>query len=97
MFPRDRVIVALKKYSIAFDDSDSTEALRDKLAEFYARRTITRRPILPIDNANAICFLAGRAEREDHGAHHPGRWRPAGGVPAVGGVNSQLRNSTTSN
>jgi NAD(P)-dependent dehydrogenase (short-subunit alcohol dehydrogenase family) len=59
MFPRDRVIVALKKYDIAFDDGESSDALRDKLAEFYARRTITRRPILPIDNANAICFLAG--------------------------------------
>ena len=59
MFPRDRVIVALKKYDIAFDESESSDALRDKLAEFYARRTITRRPILPADNANAICFLAG--------------------------------------
>jgi NAD(P)-dependent dehydrogenase (short-subunit alcohol dehydrogenase family) len=59
MFPRDRVIVALRKYDIAFDESESSDALRDKLAEFYARRTITRRPILPIDNANAICFLAG--------------------------------------
>ena len=59
MFPRDRVIVALKKYDIAFDESESTDELRHKLAEFYARRTITRRPILPIDNANAICFLAG--------------------------------------
>jgi rhamnose utilization protein RhaD (predicted bifunctional aldolase and dehydrogenase)/NAD(P)-dependent dehydrogenase (short-subunit alcohol dehydrogenase family) len=59
MFPRDRVIVSLKKYSIEFDDSESTESLRSKLAEFYARRTITRRPILPVDCANAIVFLAG--------------------------------------
>jgi rhamnose utilization protein RhaD (predicted bifunctional aldolase and dehydrogenase)/NAD(P)-dependent dehydrogenase (short-subunit alcohol dehydrogenase family) len=59
MFPRDRVIVSLEKYKIAFDETESTEALRNKLAEFYAQRTITRRPILPIDNANAICFLAG--------------------------------------
>jgi rhamnose utilization protein RhaD (predicted bifunctional aldolase and dehydrogenase)/NAD(P)-dependent dehydrogenase (short-subunit alcohol dehydrogenase family) len=59
MFPRDRVMVALKKYSIAFEESESTEDLRSKLAEFYARRTITRRPILPEDNANAICWLAG--------------------------------------
>jgi rhamnose utilization protein RhaD (predicted bifunctional aldolase and dehydrogenase)/NAD(P)-dependent dehydrogenase (short-subunit alcohol dehydrogenase family) len=59
MFPRDRVMVSLKKYEIAFDDAESTEALRGKLAEFYARRTITRRPILPIDCANAICWLAG--------------------------------------
>jgi rhamnose utilization protein RhaD (predicted bifunctional aldolase and dehydrogenase) len=59
MFPRDRVIVSLQKYAIAFDESEPTDALRDKLAEFYAQRTITRRPILPIDNANAICWLAG--------------------------------------
>jgi rhamnose utilization protein RhaD (predicted bifunctional aldolase and dehydrogenase)/NAD(P)-dependent dehydrogenase (short-subunit alcohol dehydrogenase family) len=59
MFPRDRVIVALQKYGIAFAEEEPTEALRTKLAEFYARRTITRRPILPQDCANAICWLAG--------------------------------------
>lgn len=58
MFPRDRVIVSLDKYSIAWTESDSTETLRAKLAEFYAQRTITRRPILPADCANAICWLA---------------------------------------
>jgi rhamnose utilization protein RhaD (predicted bifunctional aldolase and dehydrogenase)/NAD(P)-dependent dehydrogenase (short-subunit alcohol dehydrogenase family) len=67
MFPRDRVIVALKKYSIPFDESESSDALRDTLAEFYARRTITRRPILPIDNANAICFLAGEQSAKTTG------------------------------
>ena len=59
MFPRERVIVSLTKYRLAFDESESTEALRQKLAELYARRAITRQPILPIDNANAICWLAG--------------------------------------
>jgi rhamnose utilization protein RhaD (predicted bifunctional aldolase and dehydrogenase)/NAD(P)-dependent dehydrogenase (short-subunit alcohol dehydrogenase family) len=58
MFPKDRVIVALKKYDIAHDESEPVESLRGKLAEFYARRTITRRPILPVDCANAICWLA---------------------------------------
>jgi rhamnose utilization protein RhaD (predicted bifunctional aldolase and dehydrogenase)/NAD(P)-dependent dehydrogenase (short-subunit alcohol dehydrogenase family) len=67
MFPRDRVMVALKKYSIPFDDAESSDALRDKLAEFYARRTITRRPILPVDNANAICFLAGEQSAKTTG------------------------------
>ena len=47
MFPRDRVMGSLTKYSIPFDEAESTEALRAKLAEFYAQRTITRRPILP--------------------------------------------------
>jgi NAD(P)-dependent dehydrogenase (short-subunit alcohol dehydrogenase family) len=59
MFPRHRVIDSLRKYAIAFDEAESTEALRTKLAEFYAARTITRRPILPRDCANAICWLAG--------------------------------------
>jgi rhamnose utilization protein RhaD (predicted bifunctional aldolase and dehydrogenase)/NAD(P)-dependent dehydrogenase (short-subunit alcohol dehydrogenase family) len=67
MFPRDRVIVALKKYNIAFDEADTDEALRDALAQFYAQRTITRRPILPIDNANAICWLAGEQSAKTTG------------------------------
>jgi len=57
MFPRDRVIQSLQKYDIAFAESESTEDLRGKLAEFYARRTLTRRPILPRDCANAIVWL----------------------------------------
>jgi rhamnose utilization protein RhaD (predicted bifunctional aldolase and dehydrogenase)/NAD(P)-dependent dehydrogenase (short-subunit alcohol dehydrogenase family) len=67
MFPRDRVIVALKKYSISHSDDESTEGLRSKLAEFYARRTITRRPILPLDCANAICWLAGEQSAKTTG------------------------------
>jgi rhamnose utilization protein RhaD (predicted bifunctional aldolase and dehydrogenase)/NAD(P)-dependent dehydrogenase (short-subunit alcohol dehydrogenase family) len=77
MFPRDRVIVSLKKYSIDYSESESTEDLRNKLAEFYARRTITKRPILPIDNANAICWLAG-----DQSAKTTGHVIPVdGGLP----------------
>lgn len=57
MFPRDRVIGSLRKYGIEFSDSESTEDLRSKLAEFYAQRTLTRRPILPQDCANAIVWL----------------------------------------
>jgi len=77
MFPRDRVMVSLKKYSIEFTEDESTEALRSKLAEFYARRTITRRPILPVDCANAIVFLAG-----DQSAKTTGHVIPVdGGLP----------------
>jgi NAD(P)-dependent dehydrogenase (short-subunit alcohol dehydrogenase family) len=67
MFPRDRVIVALQKYNIAYSDEEPTEALRTKLAEFYAKRTITRRPILPLDCANAICWLAGEGSGKTTG------------------------------
>jgi len=67
MFPRDRVMVSLRKYGIESDDSESTEALRDKLAEFYARRTITHLPILPSDCAHAICWLAGEESTKTTG------------------------------
>ena len=36
-----------------------TEDLRSKLADFYAQRTLTKRPILPQDCAAAIVWLAG--------------------------------------
>ena len=58
MFPRDRVMQSLEKYKIAFADSESTEELRAKLADFYAQRTLTKRPILPQDCAAAIVWLA---------------------------------------
>jgi rhamnose utilization protein RhaD (predicted bifunctional aldolase and dehydrogenase)/NAD(P)-dependent dehydrogenase (short-subunit alcohol dehydrogenase family) len=58
MFPRDRVIQSLEKYKIPFTESESTEDLRNRLADFYAQRTLTRRPILPRDCANAIVWLA---------------------------------------
>ena len=59
MFPRDRVKASLSKYNIAFHESDSDDDLRDKLAEFYARRTLTHVPIDPKDNAEAILFIGG--------------------------------------
>ena len=58
MFPRDRVIHSLRKYKIDFSESESTEELRTKLADYYAQRTLTRRPILPQDCARAIVWLA---------------------------------------
>jgi len=57
MFPRDRVIQSLKKYNINFSDSETTEEVRAKLAEFYAQRTLTNSPILPQDCARAILWL----------------------------------------
>jgi len=59
MFPRDRVIASLKKYEIPYDESASDEQLRTLLAEFYAQRTLTHRPIDPKDCAEAILFMAG--------------------------------------
>jgi rhamnose utilization protein RhaD (predicted bifunctional aldolase and dehydrogenase)/NAD(P)-dependent dehydrogenase (short-subunit alcohol dehydrogenase family) len=59
MFPRDRVVESLRKYNIKFSEDESTEELRDRLADFYAQRTLTRQPIFPQDCANAIVWLAG--------------------------------------
>jgi rhamnulose-1-phosphate aldolase/alcohol dehydrogenase len=57
MFPRDRVIASLAKYGISFDDAEPTDALRRRLADYYAQRTLTRSPILPEDQAEAAFFL----------------------------------------
>lgn len=59
MFPRDRVIASLTKYGIPFDSAANDDQLRDTLAAFYAKRTLTHRPIDPGDCAQAILFLAG--------------------------------------
>jgi rhamnulose-1-phosphate aldolase/alcohol dehydrogenase len=60
MFPRERVIASLTKYEIAFSDGESTEELRNKLAQFYAARTLTRTPIEPEDQAEALYLLLTR-------------------------------------
>lgn len=57
MFPRDRVIASLSKYGIEFSDDENTEQLRDKLAEFYASRTLTRKPITLKQQSEAIYQL----------------------------------------
>lgn len=58
MFPRDRVMASLKKYGIDYSESDSTEEIRNKLAQFYASRTLTNAPITPEDQAEGIFFMA---------------------------------------
>jgi NAD(P)-dependent dehydrogenase (short-subunit alcohol dehydrogenase family) len=67
MFPRDRVIQSLEKYKIEFSQSESTEDLRAKLADFYAQRTVTKRAILPQDCANAIVWLLGEQSAKTTG------------------------------
>jgi NAD(P)-dependent dehydrogenase (short-subunit alcohol dehydrogenase family) len=57
MFPRDRVIASLSKYKIEYSDSESDDVLRDKLARFYADRTLTKAPITPADQAEAFFLL----------------------------------------
>ena len=58
MFPRERVISSLTKYNIKFDESETTEALRDKLALYYAQRTLTKSPITLADQAEVAYLLS---------------------------------------
>jgi rhamnulose-1-phosphate aldolase/alcohol dehydrogenase len=60
MFPRERVVSSLTKYNISFDESESTEALRDKLANFYAQRTLTKSPITLADQAEVAYLLSSK-------------------------------------
>lgn len=57
MFPRDRIVSSLAKYSIPFDPGESTGALASKLANFYADRTLTKAAITPADQAEAYFLL----------------------------------------
>ena len=57
MFPRHRVLDSLKKYGVEHSDSDSTEVLRDRLARFYAERTLTKQPIRLVDQTEALFLL----------------------------------------
>lgn len=59
MFPRDRVIQSLEKYNLAFSESESDDELRDKLAQFYAQRTLLKQPVTPELCAAAMVWLAG--------------------------------------
>ena len=60
MFLRERVLASLGKYTIDHDPTESTEALRDKLAAFYAKRTLTGQPVTLDSQVRAItAFLNG--------------------------------------
>jgi rhamnulose-1-phosphate aldolase/alcohol dehydrogenase len=54
MFPRDRVIASLAKYGLPYEQAESTEALRDRLAAFYAKRTLTGETITLESQVRAI-------------------------------------------
>ena len=60
MFPRDRVIASLTKYDIPFDETEASDALTEKLSNFYAKRSLTQTPIEPSDQAEAIFLLVSK-------------------------------------
>ena len=60
MFPRDRVRASLARYNIPFDDALSDDDLRNLLAAFYARRTLTpvsytHLPRFIVITASSVC------------------------------------------
>jgi len=59
MFPRNRTIASLQKYSVPFSEKDSDDTLREKLAQFYAQRSLTRKPVTTADQAEAVFLLIG--------------------------------------
>lgn len=54
LFPRNRVVVSLLKYKLPAEENESDETLTNRLAQFYADRTLTKAPIEPADQAEAI-------------------------------------------
>lgn len=67
MFPRERVIASLAKYGIAYSEEESSAALTEKLAQFYANRTLLKQPITPADQAEAIFLLLTQRLRQTTG------------------------------
>ncbi|CAG0986694.1 Glucose 1-dehydrogenase [Phycisphaerales bacterium] len=64
MFPRERVIASLTKYSIAFGADETTESLTAKLGAFYAGRTLLKKALTPRDQAEAVFVLvSGRLSK----------------------------------
>jgi rhamnulose-1-phosphate aldolase/alcohol dehydrogenase len=60
MFPRERVLASLAKYNVEHDPNATTEELRDRLAAFYAKRTLTGKPVTLDSQIRAItAFLDG--------------------------------------
>ncbi|HTY39185.1 MAG TPA: bifunctional rhamnulose-1-phosphate aldolase/short-chain dehydrogenase [Bacteroidota bacterium] len=64
MFARDRVIASLAKYKIVYSETDSDDTLRQRLAQFYAERTMLKQSITPADQAEAVfLLLSGRMSK----------------------------------
>lgn len=69
MFPRDRVIASLTKYGIEFNEDEETEELRDRLADFYASRTLTQKPVSLKQQTEAIFLLLSSSRLENTTGH----------------------------
>lgn len=67
MFPRDRVLASLEKYQVSHEETDTDEVLRQRLADFYAERTLIKRAITPEDQAEAAYVLVSGALQKTTG------------------------------
>ena len=74
MFPRERVINSLRKYNLEFSEDEDSETLRGRLADFYARRTLTESAIGPEDQAEVAYLLISDAFSKTTGAGHQCGW-----------------------
>ncbi len=60
MFPRHRVESSLDKYGLPHAPEESDDVLRDRLSEFYAQRTLLKRPVTPVEVTEAVYLLASK-------------------------------------
>jgi NAD(P)-dependent dehydrogenase (short-subunit alcohol dehydrogenase family) len=67
MFPRERVIASLARYGLAYENGEDDEALRSRLARFYAERTLTKQSVTPADQAEAVFLLVSDRLRRTTG------------------------------
>jgi rhamnulose-1-phosphate aldolase/alcohol dehydrogenase len=67
MFPRDRVIASLAKYGLPYREDDDTEALRDRLSQYYAKRTLTGQAVTLDAQVKAITAFVTDAFRKTTG------------------------------
>lgn len=57
MFSRERVIGSLRRYGLPVEEGESDQALRQRLADFYASRTLLEAPITVEHQAEAAYLL----------------------------------------
>jgi rhamnulose-1-phosphate aldolase/alcohol dehydrogenase len=67
MFSRERIINSLEKYKLTFDKKEKTESLRNKLASFYAKRTLLIKDVRPTDIVEAGYYLVSEKSNRTTG------------------------------
>ncbi len=60
MFSLERVRASLARYALPYEEAEDLATLQQRLADFYAERTLLKQAISPADQAEAIFLLVGR-------------------------------------